>query len=147
MFFRKFSLSSLLAAAFAIVLAACGGTQPGGQTGGSPSLAGTAWQLSTLLGQPPIEGSEVTLSFQDGEVGGRAGCNSFGGQFSVGNDGSLNFQNLYNTEMFCMEPEGVMDQELAFLQTLSQASSYSITNDTLELKNAAGETILSFARQ
>jgi heat shock protein HslJ len=112
-----------------------------------PSLAGTAWQLSTLLGQPPIEGSEVTLSFQDGEVGGRAGCNSFGGQFSVGNDGSLNFQNLYNTEMFCMEPEGVMDQELAFLQTLSQASSYSITNDTLELKNAAGETILSFARQ
>jgi hypothetical protein len=51
------------------------------------------------------------------------------------------------TEMWCMEPEGVMDQEQAFLDALASVASYRLAGDRLELLDETGEAILIFEPQ
>jgi heat shock protein HslJ len=49
-----------------------------------------------------------------------------------------------NTEMYCMEPEGVMDQEMDYLATLATAATYEIDRDTLTILNAEGMRLLTY---
>lgn len=127
-------------ALIALLLSACsGGTAAAGLPEGE-------WALTSLNGSPPLEGSTVTIQFDENQVSGSAGCNSYGGQFNAGQDGSLTFENVFNTEMACMEPEGVMEQETTYLQTLTQTASFTIADGQLELMNQAGETILVFSQ-
>jgi heat shock protein HslJ len=138
MLLRKTAIPFLLV--LTLLIAAC--ATPSGPAG--EDLSGV-WTLTALNGQEPLAGSTVTARFENGEVGGQAGCNSYGGQYSL--DGQqLSVSALFQTEMACMEPEGVMDQESVFLQTLSQAASFSITGDQLEIQNAASETVLTFSK-
>jgi heat shock protein HslJ len=46
--------------------------------------------------------------------------------------------------MYCMDPEGVMDQEEAFLAALTSAASYRLSGAWLELLDATGSVILAF---
>jgi len=119
-----------------LLLAAC--TAPGADMSGE-------WTLTSINGQQPLAGSTVTAVFEDGRVGGQAGCNSYGGPYSVSGQ-KLAISGLTQTLMACMEPAGLMEQESAFLQALSQAAGYSLTGDMLEIQNAAGETILTFSK-
>ena len=43
-----------------------------------------------------------------------------------------------------MDPEGVMDQEQAFLVALASAASYRLAGARLELLDATGSVILAF---
>jgi hypothetical protein len=43
-----------------------------------------------------------------------------------------------------MEPEGVMDQEQAFLAALASVTGYRLAGERLELLDGAGETVLVF---
>ena len=74
--------------------------------------------------QPVIEGTEITAVFTPTEVSGSAGCNQYfaermtdGTSFSIGVIGS--------TEMFCEEPEGVFEQEQAYLEALQHADGFN----------------------
>ena len=49
---------------------------------------------------------------------------------------------LGSTEMYCMDPEGVMDQEQAYLKTLGEAESYKIANDILTVY--CGDNVLIY---
>jgi heat shock protein HslJ len=138
---KRYSLFIL--ALLALVLAACQPGQGGGASGGE--ISGVEWKLSQLNGSAPIAGRDVTLKIDGTQAGGNAGCNGYGGTVAL--DGAkVSFSELMQTEMACMDPVGIMDQETAFLQTLSQAASFSATADRLELKNAAGETVLVFMK-
>jgi heat shock protein HslJ len=128
-----------LALLFTILFTACSGL------GGSSNLEGS-WKLSTINGQAPIAGSTITAKFEKGEISGNSGCNSYGGKFSASGS-KLSPSELVMTEMACMDPQGVMDQETAFLQALNQAASYSVKDGSLEIQNAAGETILVFTAE
>ena len=128
-----------------MLLAACAG-QTGGQAGTVPSLEGSEWVLTSLNGNEPIAGSTVTLKFEKDQLGGSGGCNSYGGKYTVGSDGKLSVSEVVQTEMACMDPAGVMEQESQFGQTLTQAASFQMNGDNLEIKNAAGEIILVFAK-
>ena len=119
------------------LLAAC--VFPGSSSAG---LEG-AWTLTSINGQPPIAGSTISATFENGEVGGRSGCNSYGGKYSASGK-KLSTSALMMTEMACMDPQGVMEQEAAYLQALSQAASFTATDGRLEIRNASGETILVF---
>lgn len=119
-----------------LLLAAC--AAPGADLSGE-------WTLTSINGQPPLEGSTVTAVFDDGRVGGQAGCNSYGGPYSVSGQ-KLTVSDLAQTLMYCMEPAGLMEQESAFTHAFSQAASFSVTGDRLEIQNAAGETILTFSK-
>jgi heat shock protein HslJ len=129
-----------VAAIIMALLAACArGAEP---TPGVVELEGTRWVLEQLNGNPTLPGTEVTLQFEDGNAGGTA-CNSYGGSYTT-NDGRLSIPEIIRTEMACLEPEGVMEQEDAYLMALQGASAYQVVDGQLQIENAAGETTLVF---
>ena len=128
----------------ALLLAASGCNQGGEQ---SPPLAGTEWKLVELNGRAPIEGTEISLNFEKERGGGNSGCNSYGGAYTSGAEGKLEFGEIEQTLMFCMEPEGVMDQETEYAHLLLQAASYRMADERLEIQDGGGVTILKFERQ
>ncbi|MGI9645311.1 MAG: META domain-containing protein [Ilumatobacteraceae bacterium] len=106
------------------------------------------WTVEALVVEgderPPGLGTELTASFTDGDVNGTAGCNNFFGTYEVDGD-SLTIGPLASTEKFCEDPEGVMEQELAYLGLLAAAESYSVSGDLLSI--TVGEGIeLAFQR-
>ena len=127
-----------LAAAILLGLAACAG---GGGTTGDP-LKGTSWRLTTLGGASLIPGTEITATFEDGEVRGSA-CNTYGGTYRVSGD-RLTMSEVFMTEMACVEPQGIMEQELAFFSLLTSAQSFKLTDGGLRILGAGGEE-LTFA--
>lgn len=87
--------------------------------------------------------TRVTALFENGELGGSAGCNRYFGGYQLDGE-EINIGPLASTQMFCGQPEGIMDQEFQYLGAMQRAASYRITDDQLELLDAAGETVVTF---
>lgn len=113
------------------------------------ALAGTEWNVimfnngrEAVVGL--IEGTEVTILFGDNsELSGSAGCNQFIGGYTV--DGNtIQIGQLGSTMRFCPEPEGVMEQEQAFLAALQSAATFTVEGDALEMRTA-GDAIAVMA--
>ena len=98
-------------------------------------LAGTGWVMSSLDGQPPVDGTTVTLNFTSTtEVSGHSGCNGFGGSYEA--DGfHIEFGPLVGTLIACLD-EGVMEQEAAFRTALENAAYYEVADGNLRLFDA-----------
>jgi heat shock protein HslJ len=128
----------VLALLITILFTACTGVVSSASIDGS-------WKLSTINGQPAQDGTNVTAKFENGEVSGSAGCNSYGGKYSASGS-KVSMKDLVSTMMAC-DGQGVMDQESAFLQAMGQAASYTVNNGSLEVKNSNGETILVFSAE
>ena len=127
--------------ALAVLLAGCGSSPAEG-----PSLEGTKWVLVTLGGEAPLPGTAPSAEFSADQIRGSAGCNTYFGTYE-GRGSELSIGDVAHTEMWCMEPEGVMDQEKAFLAALAAVASYRVDADRLELQDEAGTQILVFGRQ
>lgn len=111
---------------------------------GTDELQGTQWQLLYIRKSTPIAGSTITIAFEDGGVNGRSGCNSYFGEYAIqGNE--ISFGPLAATEMACMDPQSIMEQEQEYLSFLSEVVSYSIEGDQLILKQA-GQDQLTFQK-
>jgi heat shock protein HslJ len=121
----------------AVLLVGCGGA-----AGGS-ALQDTQWVLATFAGEPPLPGTAPSAEFSADEISGSAGCNTYFAAYAV--DGSeLTISDVASTEMWCAEPEGVMDQEQAFLAALRSAAGYRLAGAQLELLDATDRVILTF---
>jgi heat shock protein HslJ len=131
------------ALALTILLGACASTNQGQPPAQGSALPGTEWVLVSLHGEAPIAGKAITLRFEEGSVEGSGGCNTYGGSYATSEE-SLRLSDLYWTEMACMEPEGIMAQEQAYLSALNSAAGYRIENDRLELTDEAGAQVLAF---
>ncbi|MGE5225854.1 MAG: META domain-containing protein [Planctomycetaceae bacterium] len=111
-------------------------------------LVGTAWRLTTIGGpggtvSSTLAGTEVDAVFaKDGSVSGSDGCNSFGGPYAAGADGTLTFGALVSTTMGCAP--AVMDQAHAFTTALAVTATYAIDGTTLTLSDTAGTLLLAF---
>jgi heat shock protein HslJ len=105
-------------------------------------LNGTDWDLQSYNGTSPIEGRALTASFEKGQISGSAGCNSYGGTYQIHGD-QITISQLYSTEMACMDPEGIMDQEQRFLKALSGAQTFQVATGQLKIFGANRE-ILTF---
>ena len=101
-------------------------------------LNGTRWELLYINKSEPIPGSMVTIEFENGEVRGSAGCNSYFGSYQVKGN-VISFGMLAMTEMACLEPEGFMEQEQAYLQFLSEVETFALEGERLMLKKAVQE--------
>lgn len=112
------------------------------------ALEGPEWILSqynngkeavvtTLLG------SEITAIFADGTVSGSAGCNRYTASYEV-IDNAISIGPAATTRMFCGEPEGIMDQENAFLAALQTAATYQIKADVLDMFDSEGARAATF---
>lgn len=91
-----------------------------------------------------VEGTEVTAIFsEDGSVSGSAGCNNYVAGYTVDN-GSITIGPAATTMMMCAEPEGIMEQEAAYLAALATAATYSISGQVLEMRTADDAMALRF---
>ena len=129
-----------LATIILLSMAAC--TLPGLPTG--DPLKGTSWRLVTLGGAGLIPGSQITATFEDGQVHGSAGCNSYGGSYQVSGD-RLTMDAIFMTEMACMDPQGVMDQERQYLEMLGMAQTFEVSSGQLQVFSAGGEVLTFLA--
>ena len=115
-------------------------------SGGSDALAGTAWQLESIDGQPALADVRVTLTFDDGQVNGYAGCNGFGGDYTA-SASDVSMPNIHSTMMYCETPAGVTEQEMLYLEALNTTRHYIISGDRLELSGKHGLTFTRLATQ
>ncbi len=119
------------------------------EAGEQASLSGTEWTASMVNnGREAVTNvvadTNITANFaEDGSLSGSAGCNNYMGSYTL--DGqNITISPLATTRKLCPEPEGVMDQEAAFVAMMAQAATYSISGDTLELRTADGALVASF---
>ena len=130
---------------FAALLAACSAAG-GGDGSASVELSGTAWELIALNGEPPLADTSITLEFSETDAMGVAGCNQYSGPYELEGE-ALTFGEMVRTMMACMEPEGVMEQEDAYLAALSSVASVRQSGGQLELLDAGGSVVLTFTGQ
>ena len=108
------------------------------------TLDGTSWELASLAGMPLVDGSRITLSFEDGEISGNAGCNSYFGEYTL-SVGGLQVGAVSITEMACLSPEGVMEQETTYAHYLGSVVKAVREGSQLKLQDASGQDILVFS--
>lgn len=116
------------------VLAGCGSSESSTTPSDQPVLAidGVTFLSETVTGHDLVTGSELRLSFDGDRLGGDAGCNQMGGEFEI-TDGVLVVDQLAMTEMACMDPPGLMEQEQWFSDFLSSRPRIQQDGDRLTL--------------
>ncbi|WP_079254060.1 META domain-containing protein [Endozoicomonas arenosclerae] len=112
-------------------------------------VEGKTWVLSSLDGQPPVDGKRVTLEFQsasdkDGKVSGRGPCNGYFGSYTMQED-ELQFGRVGSTMMACPEP--VMKQEMAFFSAFQQVDTMTSNGEMLVLKSRHSKEQMTFVSE
>lgn len=135
----------------ALSLSACAPTdeQPTQPVGEQAGLLDQEWVLESFgkKGAPTaaIDGVMVTLRLgSDGNAGGSAGCNQYGGAYTIQGD-QISFGEMVSTLMAC-EDAAVMEQESQYLQALSKARTYMVSNDKLTIEYDSGDSVLIFVK-
>jgi heat shock protein HslJ len=132
----RVSIRAVLAVIVMMSLVACAegsGNDPTNRT----------WQLATLGGGPVIDGTIIDLTIDGDTVSGSAGCNTYNGPATVGDDGSMTLGPEFAvTFMACEQP--VMEQEQEYLSTLARVTSYRMAAEELLLEDANGVVVATF---
>ena len=108
---------------------------------GSNQLSGTSWKLISYADNKPLAGKDMTAEFDAREIRGSASCNSYFGTYNLKGD-QISISGLGWTEMACMDPEGIMEQEQTIMKMLSESSSFFIQGDSLQITTSAGELLI-----
>ncbi len=120
------------------------GQQFAGRSGGIEDIT---WILESYGEQRDLqavlEGTEITAIFDsaEGQISGSAGANQYFGGYQISKD-KLSIQEIAHTEMYRLDPEGVMEQEAYYLKTLQAAEGYEISVGKLQI--TAGNQVLIF---
>ena len=104
-------------------------------------LGGTAWTLTSYNGTTLLSDTTMTVFIEDEEVNGSAGCNHYFGSFKAKGD-QIQIDGLAWTEMACMDPEGIMLQEQQVMNLFSQAETFSIEGQVLQITTGSGEVMI-----
>ena len=93
-----------------------------------------------------LPGTEITAEFgDDGTLTGSSGCNTYSGTYKT--DGAkITISRVGGTEMACDAPDGVMEQEQAYLSALPLAAGYRVEGSKLSLLTAAGTYVATYQR-
>lgn len=104
------------------------------------SLAGTQWQVTSVAGSATPKTTMYRLEFRDGQIGGRFGCNSFGGNYRVEGE-QLITEDIASTLMGCPEPAATHETRgLAILARPMEIEWQS--GQRITLGNSAGSIAL-----
>jgi len=116
-----------------------------------PAFEDKQWLLESYGAEGDIQDiltdTQVSAVFDSTErsISGSAGCNSyFAGYQADGN--LLTVSAIANTEMYCLQPAGVMEQEREYLTLLGQAVTIEVEDNRLTIFTA-GNRILIFSAQ
>jgi heat shock protein HslJ len=112
------------------------------------SLSGVKWNAIAINNGKQavaslVAGSEVTATFgEDGKVAGSGGVNEYSGPFT-NEEGALKIGPLVSTKMAGAD-EAVNAQETAFFAAMERSTTYEISGDELNLRDADGATQVQF---
>lgn len=116
-----------------LVLSGCGIIE--GRLGND--LNGTSWSLESYGGKSLLGDRAMTAIFESGEVSGSTSCNHYFGAYKI-NGNQFSVEGLGWTEMACMDPEGIMQQEQEIMALLGDSASYLIDGDKLIIRTSEG---------
>lgn len=111
------------------------GNYPAGEVGPLTPLNGTQWQLASIDVKKVIPDSQITILFEinsggrSGRVSGSGGCNTYNAEIT----GVFSLGAIISTAVSCDEPEGIMEQEGAYLTVLQNANGVSLEGNTLRI--------------
>jgi heat shock protein HslJ len=115
------------------------------------ALEGTSWQVMSYNNGKGgvtslIIGTEISANFgEDGQLTGNSGCNSYFAEYEADGD-NISIGTAAATEMACLEPEGLMEQEQQYLAALETAASYKIEGLSMEMRTSEGSLVATFIR-
>jgi heat shock protein HslJ len=117
-------------------------------TASAVPLVNTNWRLTNLgdrVIESPAGGNAVALQLQptNMRLTGFAGCNRMFGGYLLNAD-QLKFDQVGATKMACVD-EARMKLEQEFFDMLSAVARWKITGSSLELIDASGGTLATFA--
>jgi heat shock protein HslJ len=113
------------------------------------SLVGTLWQLTAYYNGKDgfvsvLLDTEVMATFgEDGKLSGSAGCNNYSASYEVTGD-QITIGPAAATMMMCPTPEGIMEQEGAYLAALESATAFQLEGKNLTMTNAEGMQVLTY---
>ena len=120
-------------------------------TAQSTDLAGTSWLvMSYNNGKQAVVsvalGTTLTASFgQDGKMTGNAGCNDYTADYKTAGP-KITIGQSATTRKMCAEPQGVMEQETAYLAALQSAATYRIDGKKMEMRTADGALAAEYTK-
>lgn len=146
---RTSQITLLALVVLAPLIASCGDDTSGGSE--ALDLDGRRfWSTSVTedeLDRPLVDDTQIQLSFDDGQLGAAAGCNSMGGGYSVDGD-VLVVGDMFMTEMGCDPARHEQDEFVAgFLgsePTVAVAGdqlTLSTAEVTIELEDLSGDSL------
>jgi heat shock protein HslJ len=107
------------------------------------TLHGTAWQLMT---EGVGETGEVWIVFSEaGKVSGFTGCNRFNASFES-SDSTVTISAVAMTRMACLGDERAA-RETEFLKALEHAARFTLTTETLTIRDATNAPLLTLERR
>jgi heat shock protein HslJ len=112
---------------------------------------GDSWQLQKMIKDNQqldlLETTPITFSCDEqGNVSGMASINRYSGAFTVRDDGTLSWQGAGFIATKMGGPPERMEQEQAFLETLSNTSQGHVEGSTLVLNSEDNANVLEFSR-
>ncbi len=112
---------------------------PTSPSGGVATVEGRTFLSIAVDGHGLVPGSQVRLSFEGGQLGISAGCNSMSGGYTI-EDGHLLIGNLATTEMAC---DAALMQQDQWLAAFLDGATLSLDGETLTLANDGATVTLA----
>lgn len=138
------SVVATLATVLALVgLAGCGDSDDAATSASEPvELADQSFVSGNVVGHDLVEGSQITLSFEDDRLAVNAGCNNISGGYTH-DDGALAWDGpALSTKMAC-DP-ALMDQD-QWLNSLLE-DGVETSSDGADLVLSSGDVTMEFSR-
>jgi heat shock protein HslJ len=103
-------------------------------------LTGTSWQLAAMSHGtefvPLLPGTLITANFEEGQMQGGSGCNSYGTAYKAEGT-SFSTGEIAQTAQLCLDEE-LMKQEKNFIEGLVNATGYQLEGETLIISHPNG---------
>ena len=134
---KKLLITVILFISIVAGFVACSATNSGTILGDTKWFLRSYGEQSHLISI--IEGTEITATFNsaEGRISGSSGCNTYFAEYEA-EDSRLSIFEMAYTEMACLSPEGVMEQEQEYLYILANARSFQANDTTLTIFCSGG---------
>ena len=143
-FRSHFVLSSVTVSLF--VLASLVSSGCSSSTDNSKALEGKVWKATEIAGVTTVlaeKGTEVTAAFAAGELSGSGGVNRYTAPYETQAGDLIKISQPAATLM--AGPPEAMAQEQAYFATLTKATKFAVTADSLTLMDDQGATLVRYS--
>lgn len=145
------TLLATVALTVPLAVSACSSSSAPSGSSSSPAsqaqaLEGKVWKATQIAGAPSVltdKGVQSTAEFAAGKVWGSGGVNVYNASYTAGPGDAIKISQPAATLMAGSPAADA--QEQAFFAALTKAATFSVSADTLTLKDAQGAVLITFA--